>query len=126
MQYIGKIDFDIYRCISDSIVSDDVIITLKQIDHINESHSNAFEKYGHYLSEIVQSPDFIIESQKPNTALILKELTDDENRRFKTVLRLITSTDDVTYKNSIITFMKIDDKEWTRLLRNKKILYKRV
>jgi len=126
LQYIGKIDFDIYRCISDSIVSDDVIITLKQIDHINESHSNAFEKYGHYLSEIVQSPDFIIESQKPNTALILKELTDDENRRFKTVLRLITSTDDVTYKNSIITFMKIDDKEWTRLLRNKKILYKRV
>lgn len=41
------------------------------------------------------------------------------------VLRLITSKDNLDYKNSIITFMKIDDKEWNRLLRNKKILYKR-
>ena len=41
------------------------------------------------------------------------------------VLRLITSKDNLDYKNSIITFMKIDEKEWNRLLRNKKILYKR-
>lgn len=41
------------------------------------------------------------------------------------VLRLITSKDNLDYKNSISTFMKIDDKEWNRLLRNKKILYKR-
>lgn len=43
---------------------------------------------------------------------------------FKLVLRLATSGDNPEYKNSIITFMKIDDKEWNRLLRNKKVLYK--
>lgn len=44
---------------------------------------------------------------------------------FKTVLRLVTSKDNPNYKNSIITFMKIDKKEWNRLLRNKTILYKK-
>ena len=39
-------------------------------------------------------------------------------------MRLATSTDNPNYKNSVITFMKIREKEWNRLLRNKKILYK--
>ena len=68
--------------------------------------------------------DYIIESKKPNTAVILKEIQIDKVL-FKTVLRLVTPTDNSEYKNSIITFMKIDDKEWNRLLRNKKILYKK-
>lgn len=29
------------------------------------------------------------------------------------------------YKNSIITFLKINDKTWRKYLRNKKILYKK-
>lgn len=56
--------------------------------------------------------------------MILKEV-ECGGEVFKTVLRLATSKDDPTYKNSIITFMKIDKKEWNRLLRNKTILYKR-
>ena len=40
-------------------------------------------------------------------------------------MRLVTSTDNTEYKNSVITFMKIDEKEWNRLLRNKRILYKK-
>lgn len=44
---------------------------------------------------------------------------------FKLVLRLATSRDNPEYKISIITFMKIDDKEWNRLLRNKKYFTKK-
>ena len=50
---------------------------------------------------------------------------DREIYKFKTVLRLVTSTDNTEYKNSVITFMKMDEKEWNRLLRNKRILYKK-
>ena len=82
------------------------------------------ERFASYFGEIVKEPDFIIETEKPNTALILKSIK-KENEVFKTVLRLITSTDSPNYKNSIITFMKIDEKEWNRLLRNKKILYRK-
>ena len=124
MYIVGKIDKCIYKCISENIRTDEVIITDNQIQHIKERHPNDYERFSGYFSEIVESPDYIIESSKPNTALVLKEIIKAEEV-FKTVVRLATTGDNPTYKNSIITFMKIDDKEWNRLLRNKKILYKR-
>ena len=103
---IGRIDRYIYKCVSEDIRTDEVIITDNQIQHIKERHPNDYERFSEYFSEIVEVPDYIIESPK-------------------TVVRLATSGDNPAYKNSIITFMKIDEKEWNRLLRNKKILYKR-
>ena len=125
MQLVGKIDRDIYSCITEDIVTEDVIITEERIEHIKERHPNDYEKYWGYLKNIVEDPDFIIESNKPNTALILKEVRESDEKRFKTVLRLNVSTDNPNFKNSIITFMKINEKEWSRLIRNKRILYKK-
>ena len=114
---IGKIDKEIYKCITESIITDEVVITDNQIKHIKERHPNDYER-------LISKPDYIVETSKPNTALILKEII-VEKEQFKTVLRLAISADNQEYKNSIITFMKIDKKEWNRLLRNKRILYKR-
>ena len=124
MYIIGKIDRKIYRCITKDIVTDEVIITENQIQHIKDRHPNDYERFSQYFEDIIAYPDYIIETKKPNTALILKEIQ-VEQEIFKTVLRLATSRDNPEYKNSIITFMKIDDKEWNRLLKNKKILYKK-
>ncbi len=121
---VGKFDKNIYKCITEDIVTDEVIITDNQIEHIKIRHPNDFERFSSYFGEIVKNPDYIVETKKPKTALILKEIQ-SENEVFKTVLRLVTSEDNPEYKNSIITFMKIDEKEWDRLLRNKKILYKK-
>lgn len=120
---IGKIDIKKYQFVTKDIKTDEVIITDERIQHIKERHPNDYERYYAYMEDIVVNPDYIIEANKPNTALILKEFSDGEEQ-FKTVLRLITSADDSKFKNSIITFMKINEKEWNRLLRNKKILYK--
>lgn len=121
---VGKINLDIYKCVTTNIVTDDVIITDNQIQHIKDRHPNDYERFSGYLKEIVGAPDYIVETNKPNTALVLKEINSN-GEVFKTVVRLATSHDDPNYKNSIITFMKINEKEWNRLLRNKKILYKR-
>lgn len=121
---IGKIDKNIYRCITDDIITDELIITEKQVEHIKNRHPNDFERFESYIVEIAKDPDYIIEANKPNTALVMKEIVDN-GEVFKMVIRLITSADNPDYKNSIITFMKIDEKEWNRLLRNKRILYKK-
>lgn len=121
---IGKIDINIYKCVTDDIQTDEVIITDERIEHIKERHPNDYERYYQYIEQAVIQPDYIIESHKINTALILKEFNDDD-LQFKMVLRLLTSKDSNKFKNSIITFMKIDEKEWKRLIRNKKILYKK-
>lgn len=123
MHKVGRINRDIYKCITDDIATDEVIITDERIAHIKERHPNDYERYYRYLREIVTHPQYIVETNKPYTALILKEFADEEEQ-FKTVLRLTTSHDNPEFKNSIITFMKINDKEWRRILKNKGILYK--
>lgn len=125
MHLIGKIDKDLYNCITDDIITDEVIITDNQIQHIKDRHPNNYECYGQFLSAVIGSPDYIIEASKPKTALVLKRIESRYNERFKVIVRLSTSEDNPAYKNSIITFMKIDEKEWNRLLRNKKILYRK-
>ena len=120
---VGTINLDIYKCVTEDIITDEVIITENQITHIKERHPNDYERFGSYFKEIVENPDYIIEANKPNTALILKEII-EKGEKFKTVLRLATSADNPEYKNSIITFMKTDEKDWRRILKNKKILYK--
>lgn len=123
MYLVGKIDIEIYNCITKDITTDEVIITDERIQHIKEHHPNNYKQYYSYMRSIIENPEYIIEANKPNTALILKSFSNG-NETFKTVLRLITSSDNSKFKNSIITFMKINEKEWNRLLKNKKILYK--
>ena len=125
MRFICKLDINIYSCITKDIVTDEVIITDERIEHIKERHPNDYERYYTYLQSIILEPDYIIESKRQNTALILKEIVETEEKHFKTVLRLTTSTDNPNFKNSVITFMKIDAKEWKRLIKNKRILYTR-
>ena len=126
MHFVCNLDRSIYGCIADDIATNEVIITDERIRHIIDRHPNDFERYYEYLKETVLHPDYIIEANKERTAFILKEIFDKEtNTKLKTILRLATSSDDQTYKNSIITYMRIGEKEWNRLLKNKKMLYKR-
>ena len=105
---VGKIDKDIYKCITSDIITDEVIITDERINHIMERHPNDYESYCEYLKRIVEEPDYIIQSNKPNTALILKEGSDKDGKIFKAILRHVTSMDNPDFKNSVITFMKIN------------------
>lgn len=123
IHYIGKIDKEIYKCITDDITSNEVIITEKQVEHIKVRHPNDYEKYFNYAKRIIEDPDFILEANKPNTAFILKNITDN-NIKYQLILRLKTSSDPKDYKNSVITFLKVEEKRYNRYLRTKKILYK--
>ncbi len=123
MYIVGKLDKKIYKCITDDIVTDEVIITDERIRHIQERHPNDYERYYRYMKDIVEHPQYIVETNKPYTALILKEFI-EEREQFKTVMRLKTSHDNPDFKNSIITFMRINGREWERMLKNKKIIYR--
>ena len=123
MYFIGRINKQIYSCVSNDIVTDEVIITDNQIRHIKDRHPDDYERFSKYFEEIISFPDYIIESKKPDTAVILKEIVDN-GERFQTILRLCTSKEPEGYKNSIITFLRLDKKRWDRYLRTKRILYK--
>ena len=57
--------------------------------------------------------------------MVLKEIVVGEtNEHFRIALRLAAARDPVHYKNSILTFLKIRESEWKRLINNKEILYR--
>lgn len=116
---VGKIDIEIYKCVTEDIQTDEVIITERQIEHIKERHPNDFERYFSYAREIIKEPDYILEANKPNTAFVLKHIVDN-GKNYQLILRLKTSHDPTDYCNSIITFLKVEEKRYNRYLRTKK------
>ena len=124
VHYIGKLDKGIYSCVTDDIATDEVIITDERIRHIKERHPGDYERFYGFFRESIMEPDYILAANKPNSAVVMKAV-EAESEQFKLILRLATSADNPSYKNSILTFMKIDKQDWERLLRNKRILYKR-
>lgn len=123
MHTIGKIDTEKYRVVSEHIRTSDVIITEERIQHIKEHHPNDYERYVEMLNDMYRNPQYILEDPSPATAVILKEYS-DTGEYFRMILRLATEDDDPTHKNSIITFMKINQRNFKKYIRNKKILYK--
>ncbi len=124
MIFIGKLDKKIYSCVTGDIKADDVIITHKQVEHIELRHPGDYQRYGKYIAEIIANPDYILRANKPDTAFVLKQIS-EVNRKFELILRLKTSADPVDNLNSVITFFKVENKRFNRFLRTYKILYKK-
>ncbi len=117
---ICKLNKSLYCKINSNITTDEVIITYKQIDHINEQRKGGYDKYKNKLEEIIISPDYIIEDTKHiNTGLVIKQY----DRNVVVVLKLNTNSDNK--KNSIITIWEIKDKRLQRYLLTHKTIYKR-
>lgn len=124
VQYVGTIDKEIYKVVTSDIRTQEVVITEKQIEHIQQRHPGDFEKYKQFFKIAIQDPDYILRANKINTAMILKEINMD-GEGVKLILRLQTSDDPVAYKNSIITFQKISAKRYARYVKNAEILYQK-
>ncbi|HIR76932.1 MAG TPA: hypothetical protein IAB97_08515 [Candidatus Choladousia intestinipullorum] len=91
---VGRIDREIYKCITEDIVTDEVIITDERIEHIIDRRGKEFyEKYGDKFINIA--------------------------------LRLVVSTDNPEYKNSIITAIGESMKRFRQRLRNNEPFYKK-
>ena len=78
-----------------------------------------FEKYG---KSTVENPDLIIkDSGHENTVFMVRHL-DETN--LNVVARLILDGDEKDYKNSVMTFYRIRDKNLKKLEKRNKTLYK--
>ncbi len=125
MRYVGKIDREIYYCISDNIITDEVIITDERIQHIIDRRGKEFyEAYSPDFGNILADPDYVFADARPNTALACKTLNRD-GAAVNLVVRFAVESDDSQYKNSIITAIKENGKRFAQRIRNNVPLYKK-
>lgn len=124
VNYICDLNPEIYKVAVSTITTRHVIITDKQLEHIRERHPDISATVMEQLTEIIHAPDYIIETDMPYTANILKHL-EINGKGYQLVLRIRTDVDPEDFQNSVITFMSVNEKRYRQYLRNRKILYKR-
>lgn len=124
MVVIGRIDREIFRCIAEDIVTEEVVMTDNQLQHILQRHPEVFPVVMDVVRDILRDPDYIIEDKHPHTGLVVKRL-ETGSESLQVVLRICTSEDQPGYKNSVISCWEISERRLKNYLRNKKILYNR-
>lgn len=126
MYYVGKLDLAIYSCIASDIATDEVIITDERIQHIKERRGSEFyAEYSGFFAEIIARPDYIFRDTRKNTALVCKTFA-YKGATVNLVLRLAVEGDDPSYKNSVITAIKENEKRFEQRLRNNEPVYRRI
>ena len=124
VKIIGKLDINLYSCVTPDITTDEVVITDTQIRHIKERHPGDYETIEPFFEEAIKAPDYILQDKDYyGTGLVLKSVKANDIR-FQLVLRLHTSTDDNEFRNSIISAWRISETRWNNYIKNRKILYK--
>ena len=130
MQYFGKIDINLYKDISKNIITDEVILTEKQREHIELRHPGVLKKYEKYFTEIIEKPNYILkDNSRENTALVFKMIKEKDKNREKAdninlVLRLAVEGDKSKNKNSIITCIPVGNSRLRSYLNNGRIIYR--
>ena len=108
VQIVGKINIATYRCVSAEIVTDEVVMTEERIEHIRKRHPNDYERFCTYIPRMIAEPDYIVQANKANTAVILKEIQEN-GEKFKLILRIKMQHDPADYRNSVLSFWRIGD-----------------
>lgn len=120
---VGKIDIKIYSCITKEILSDDIYISDERIKNMNKRDPNFYARYGHYLSEVIESPDYILRNSRlvgENTAVILKEI---DGLKFQLILVLKPKNAPRHHTNSVVSFLMLKAPAWNRLISENQVLY---
>ena len=121
---LGKLNLEIYSCITTDFITDEVIITEEQLSHIREKHPEAYQDTLLYVKDVLDDPDYIFKDKKENSGIVVKKIINEEEHSLL-VIKIINSKDNKDYKNSVITGWKITEKRLNKYIRNKNIIYKK-
>lgn len=123
MQYVGKINKDIFEKEFGKIESTNVVLTDERKQHIKDRHIDDYILFEKYNKEILENPDIVLKDNKnENTAFMIKHI---EQTNMNIVIKLAVSEDEKHPENSIMTAYRIRDKNVNKLEKNNKMLYKR-
>lgn len=120
---LGKIKTQPFEKEFGKLRTDEIIITDERVQHIKNRHPEDYELFEKYGIDAVKNPDLIIKDEKNiNTVFVIKRL---ENTNLNVVVKLALEVDSTDYKNSIMTFYRLRDKNLRRLEKKNKMLYKK-
>lgn len=125
---IGKLNIELFEKIGKHLITDEVIFTYERMNHVETKRVKLFNQVKEYLPDILYTPDYIYKdwNNRDNTLVLIKSL--DEKSNLNVVLKIAVLNDEKHTKNSIITMIKIGNKTFNKIKRNKKenLLFKKL
>ena len=121
--YLGKLNTQSLENEFGKLRTNDIIITDERIEHIKLRHPQDYNLFEIYGTSTVLNPDLIIKDEKnKNTIFMVKKLV---NTNLNVIVKLIVDTDEKDYKNSVMTFYRIRDKNLKKKKKKNKTIYKK-
>lgn len=125
---IGKINIELLKDTDVNLITDEVIFTLERISHVEDRRAQLFEEVKNILPIAIKEPDYIYKdwNNRNNTLVLIKGL--DDSSKLNIVIKIAVIKDEKHTKNSIITIIKIGEKTFKKIYKNKSenLLYKKL
>lgn len=123
MTVLGSLDPTPLTSTFGQLQTTEVIVTNERIAHIKERHPEDYLLFEQYGREAILWPDMLIQDSKhAGTVFVIKKLPDSN---LNVVLRLVLDTDDPNFKNSVMTFYRLRERNLKKLLEKNPLLYSR-
>ena len=124
---IGKLNTVLFEKIGKHLIIDEVIFTYERMNHVETKRVQLFNEVKSILPDVLYDPDYIYKdwNNRDNTLVLIKTI--DEKLNLNVVLKIAILNDEKHTKNSIITMIKIGNKTFNKIKRNKKnnLLFKK-
>lgn len=116
---IGKLNKKLLKKIGTTLITDEVIFTFEQMNHVESKRIQLLNEVKNILPIILYNPDLIYKdwSNRNNTLVLIKSLNNGMNLNI--VLKIAILNDKKHTKNSIITMIKTGNKTLNKIKRNK-------
>ena len=103
------------------LITDDLVVTDERIQHIKQRHPEDYELFEKYGKSAINDPDLVIKDTNNNgTVFIVKKL---EKTNLNVVVRMVLAEDNPEYKNSIMTFYRIRERNLEKLINKHSLIY---
>ena len=116
---IGKLDKKLLKELNIDIITDEVVFTFERKEHVASKRLQLYEEVKEILPLAIYKPDYIYKdwNNRDNTLLFIKAI--DDKNKLDIVIKIAIINDEKHPKNSIITMIKIGEKTYNKIKRNK-------
>lgn len=125
---IGKLNNDNFKKLNIELITDQVIFTFERLQHVEDRRRNVYYEVKEYLPIAIYEPEYIYKdwNNRENTIVVIKNIK--ENLKICIIIKIAELNDEKHNKNSIITIIKIGEKTFRKIYKNKKqyLLYEKV
>ena len=119
---LGNLNNEYFSGEFGELQTSEIIVTAERLEHIKERHIADIPLFEEYASSAVTKPDIVLKDMEHiGTVFMVKKLPETN---LNVVVRLALSTDTEGFKNSVMTFYRIREKNLKKLEIKHKVLYK--